>query len=137
MSSLQGELGAIDNPLRFRDQDYQALLKACLKSRSLFSDPTFTTDQKSIGMPVDPDPKKAIKWLRPKVGYDTQSGALILLCHPVSYDHILHIFFKGGFSCVGVYNLYLGLETYCALMTRKRLCQGASINPYRGKARIV
>ncbi|XP_046892320.1 calpain-12 [Hypomesus transpacificus] len=66
MSSLQGELGAIDNPLRFRDQDYQALLKACLKSRSLFSDPTFTTDQKSIGMPVDPDPKKAIKWLRPK-----------------------------------------------------------------------
>ena len=88
MSSLKGELGSIDNPLRFRDQDYDALLKACLKTRSLFFDPTFTTDQKSIGMPVDPDPKKAIKWLRPKVGYMRHSQVL-LFCYPASYYHIL------------------------------------------------
>lgn len=66
MSKLQGEVGSIDNPIRFRDQDYAALLKTCLKTRTLFSDPIFATDQQSIGMPADPDPNKAIKWLRPK-----------------------------------------------------------------------
>uniref|UniRef100_A0A7N5ZZD8 Calpain 12 n=1 Tax=Anabas testudineus TaxID=64144 RepID=A0A7N5ZZD8_ANATE len=60
-------LGSPENPVKFRDQDFKSLLKECLKSRVLFSDPTFPADQKSIGMPeLDLDPKKAIKWLRPK-----------------------------------------------------------------------
>uniref|UniRef100_A0A3Q1IPK4 Uncharacterized protein n=1 Tax=Anabas testudineus TaxID=64144 RepID=A0A3Q1IPK4_ANATE len=58
---------SFSNPVKFRDQDFKSLLKECLKSRVLFSDPTFPADQKSIGMPeLDLDPKKAIKWLRPK-----------------------------------------------------------------------
>uniref|UniRef100_A0A8C7H5A7 Calpain 12 n=1 Tax=Oncorhynchus kisutch TaxID=8019 RepID=A0A8C7H5A7_ONCKI len=58
--------GSIANPVQFRDQDYVALLDACVKSGLLFSDSTFAPDQSSIGMPTDPDPKKEIKWLRPK-----------------------------------------------------------------------
>uniref|UniRef100_A0A4W5P4D4 Calpain 12 n=1 Tax=Hucho hucho TaxID=62062 RepID=A0A4W5P4D4_9TELE len=58
--------GSIANPVKFRDQDYVALLDASVKSGSLFSDSTFAPDQSSIGMPTDPDPKKEIKWLRPK-----------------------------------------------------------------------
>ncbi|CAB1348557.1 unnamed protein product [Coregonus sp. 'balchen'] len=41
--------GSIANPVKFRDQDYVALLDACIKSGSLFSDSTFTPDQSSIG----------------------------------------------------------------------------------------
>lgn len=60
--------GSPENPVKFRDQDFKTLLKECLKSGALFSDPAFPADQKSIGMPeLDLDPKKAIKWLRPKV----------------------------------------------------------------------
>uniref|UniRef100_A0A6Q2ZM07 Calpain 12 n=1 Tax=Esox lucius TaxID=8010 RepID=A0A6Q2ZM07_ESOLU len=58
--------GSIANPIKFRDQDYATLRDAGVKSRSLFSDPTFAPDQSSIGLPLDPDPKKEIKWLRPK-----------------------------------------------------------------------
>lgn len=61
-------MGSTERPLKFRDQDFSTLLKECLKSGVLFSDPTFPADQKSIGMSeLDADPKKAIKWLRPKV----------------------------------------------------------------------
>ncbi|CDQ75144.1 unnamed protein product [Oncorhynchus mykiss] len=66
MESQQVTPGSIANPVKFGGQDYVALLDACVKSGSLFSDPTFTPDQSSIGMPTDPDPKKEIKWLRPK-----------------------------------------------------------------------
>uniref|UniRef100_A0A4W5JJB9 Calpain 12 n=1 Tax=Hucho hucho TaxID=62062 RepID=A0A4W5JJB9_9TELE len=66
METQRFATGSIDNPVKFRDQHYVALLAACVKSGSLFSDPTFTPDQSSIGMPTDPDPKKEIKWLRPK-----------------------------------------------------------------------
>ncbi|KAM9852831.1 calpain-12 [Aulostomus maculatus] len=59
-------LGSFENPIKFRDQDFKNLLEKCLKSGQLFSDPTFPADQKSIGMPEDPDPKKAVKWQRPK-----------------------------------------------------------------------
>ncbi|XP_054459980.1 calpain-12 [Anoplopoma fimbria] len=59
-------LGSIENPIKFRDQDFKTLLEGCLKSGELFADPTFAPDQKSIGMPEDPDPKRAIKWQRPK-----------------------------------------------------------------------
>ncbi|XP_044060003.1 calpain-12 [Siniperca chuatsi] len=59
-------LGSIENPIKFRDQDFETLLEKCLKSRELFADPVFPPEQKSIGMPDDPDPKKAIKWQRPK-----------------------------------------------------------------------
>ena len=55
--------------MKFRDQDFKTLLDEYLKSGSLFCDPTFAADQNSIQMPEDPDPNKAIKWLRPKVGY--------------------------------------------------------------------
>ncbi|KAM4627303.1 calpain-12 [Polymixia lowei] len=66
MSIEQAELGSIENPVKFRNQDFKTLQNECLKSGSLFSDPTFAADQNSIGMPEDPDPNKAIKWLRPK-----------------------------------------------------------------------
>nr|XP_023833856.1 calpain-8 [Salvelinus alpinus] len=66
METQQVATGSIANPVQFRDQDYVALLDACVKSGSLFSDSTFAPDQSSIGMPTDPDPKKEIKWLRPK-----------------------------------------------------------------------
>lgn len=59
-------LGSIENPIKFRDQDFKTLLEECLKSGELFADPTFPPEQKSIGMPEDPDPKRAIKWQRPK-----------------------------------------------------------------------
>ncbi|XP_078102229.1 calpain-12 [Sander vitreus] len=62
----KARLGSIENPIKFRDQDFQALLEKCLKSGQLFADPTFPPEQKSIGMPEDPNPKKAIKWQRPK-----------------------------------------------------------------------
>uniref|UniRef100_A0AAZ3RCH4 Calpain catalytic domain-containing protein n=1 Tax=Oncorhynchus tshawytscha TaxID=74940 RepID=A0AAZ3RCH4_ONCTS len=66
MEAQQVTPGSIANPVKFGGQDYVALLDACVKSGSLFSDPTFAPDQSSIGMPNDPDPKKEIKWLRPK-----------------------------------------------------------------------
>ncbi|KAM4742098.1 LOW QUALITY PROTEIN: calpain-12 [Anableps anableps] len=59
-------LGSIDNPVKFQNQDFDALLQECLKDGKLFSDPTFPAEQKSIGMPKDPNPKKEIKWKRPK-----------------------------------------------------------------------
>ncbi|XP_039987309.1 calpain-12 [Xiphias gladius] len=60
-------LGSVENPIKFGDQDFKTLLEECLKSGVLFSDPTFPGEQKSIGFPErDPDPKKAIKWQRPK-----------------------------------------------------------------------
>lgn len=61
-------LGSIENPVRFQDQDFAKLSEACLKSGQLFSDPAFPAEHRSIGIPEDPDPEKAIKWLRPKVG---------------------------------------------------------------------
>ncbi|XP_047449259.1 calpain-12 [Mugil cephalus] len=62
----EAPLGSIENPIKFQDQDYKTLLEECLKSGVLFSDPIFLAEQKSIGMPEDPDPKKAITWKRPK-----------------------------------------------------------------------
>lgn len=60
-------LGSIDNPTKFQNQDFDALLQECLKDKKLFADPTFPAEQKSIGMPKDPNPAKEIKWKRPKV----------------------------------------------------------------------
>ncbi|XP_027901650.1 calpain-12 isoform X2 [Xiphophorus couchianus] len=59
-------LGSIDNPAKFQNQDFDALLQECLKDKKLFADPTFPAEQKSIGMPKDPNPAKEIKWKRPK-----------------------------------------------------------------------
>uniref|UniRef100_A0A8C1T4X4 Calpain 12 n=1 Tax=Cyprinus carpio TaxID=7962 RepID=A0A8C1T4X4_CYPCA len=64
--TFMSELGSIDNPVKFKDQDYDALLQKCLKTAALFSDTVFAANQSSLGIPVDPDPKKAVKWLRPK-----------------------------------------------------------------------
>lgn len=68
-------LGSIENPVKFKDQDFKKILEACLKSGKLFSDPAFPAEQRSIGMPEDPDPEKAIKWLRPKVGSPAQRAS--------------------------------------------------------------
>uniref|UniRef100_A0A8C2ZXR3 Calpain 12 n=1 Tax=Cyclopterus lumpus TaxID=8103 RepID=A0A8C2ZXR3_CYCLU len=62
----EAPLGSIVNPIKFLDQDFKTLLETCLKSGKLFADPTFPPEQTSIGTPEDPDPKKAIKWQRPK-----------------------------------------------------------------------
>ncbi|XP_060929695.1 calpain-12 [Limanda limanda] len=59
-------LGSIENPIRFKDQDFRRLLEESLESGELFSDPVFPAEQESIGLPEDPDPVKAIKWQRPK-----------------------------------------------------------------------
>ncbi|KAL0972904.1 hypothetical protein UPYG_G00196260 [Umbra pygmaea] len=66
MDIQQDAPGSLANPIKFRDQDFAAHRAACLKSGSLFCDLTFAPDQSLIGMPADPDPKKEIKWLRPK-----------------------------------------------------------------------
>lgn len=63
----EAPLGSTENPIKFKDQDFETLQAECLKSGVLFSDPTFPAEQKSIGTPEDPDPKKAIQWKRPKV----------------------------------------------------------------------
>uniref|UniRef100_A0A8C9WBU4 Calpain 12 n=1 Tax=Scleropages formosus TaxID=113540 RepID=A0A8C9WBU4_SCLFO len=60
------EPGSAANPHKFRNQDYESLRDGCVKSGSLFSDPHFPADQRSIGMAPDADPKNAIRWLRPK-----------------------------------------------------------------------
>ncbi|TRY60020.1 hypothetical protein DNTS_034668, partial [Danionella cerebrum] len=65
-SEGMSDIGSIDNPVKFKDQDYDVLLQNCLKSAALFSDPLFQSNQSSLGVPPDPDPKKAVKWLRPK-----------------------------------------------------------------------
>ncbi|XP_051254142.1 calpain-12 [Dicentrarchus labrax] len=65
-SDKKAPLGSIENPIKFKDQDFKTLLEECLKSGKLFADSAFPAEQKSIGMPEDPDPKKAIKWQRPK-----------------------------------------------------------------------
>ncbi|XP_074535949.1 calpain-12 [Halichoeres trimaculatus] len=65
-SEKKAPLGSIENPIKLNDQDFKTLLEECLKSGEMFEDPTFPAEQKSIGMPEDPDPKKAIKWQRPK-----------------------------------------------------------------------
>ncbi|KAM6987956.1 LOW QUALITY PROTEIN: calpain-12 [Tautogolabrus adspersus] len=65
-SDKKAPLGSIENPIRFMDQDFQTILEECLKSGEMFVDPTFPAEQKSIGMREDADPKKAIKWQRPK-----------------------------------------------------------------------
>ncbi|KAM9733312.1 calpain-12 [Menidia menidia] len=59
-------LGSVENPIKFRGQDFKSLFEKCLQSGELFSDPTFEAEQASIGMPQDPDPKKAVAWKRPK-----------------------------------------------------------------------
>ncbi len=61
------ELGSIDNPVKFKDQDYDALLQKCLKICCSVLWHGVAANQSSLGIPVDPDPKKAVKWLRPKV----------------------------------------------------------------------
>uniref|UniRef100_UPI0037E8312C calpain-12 n=1 Tax=Semicossyphus pulcher TaxID=241346 RepID=UPI0037E8312C len=65
-SNKKAPLGSIENPIKFMDQDFKTILEECLKSGQLFCDSTFPAEQKSIGMPEDADPKKAIKWQRPK-----------------------------------------------------------------------
>lgn len=72
-------LGSIGNPVRFRGQNFKKLLEECLKSGKLFSDPTFPAEQASIGVPEDPDPKKEIKWQRPKVRQHSSRPALLLV----------------------------------------------------------
>lgn len=63
----EAPVGSIENPTKFRDQDFKTLLQQCLRSGELFADPAFPAEQKSIGMPEDPDPNKAVNWQRPKV----------------------------------------------------------------------
>ncbi|XP_054650690.1 calpain-12 isoform X2 [Dunckerocampus dactyliophorus] len=63
---MEAPSGSFKNPIRFQDQDFKTLLEKCLKSGEMFSDPFFPAEQKSIGMPEDDDPSKAIKWKRPK-----------------------------------------------------------------------
>ncbi|KAG7215575.1 hypothetical protein INR49_022101 [Caranx melampygus] len=63
----EAPLGSIENPIKFGGQDFKTLLEECLKSGVLFSDPTFPAEEKSIGVAQPhPDPKKEIKWQRPK-----------------------------------------------------------------------
>ncbi|XP_063067500.1 calpain-12 [Engraulis encrasicolus] len=66
MANSKFQLGSFENPVKFKEQDYCSLKDASLKSGSLFCDPTFPAEQKSIGMPEDPKPENAVEWLRPK-----------------------------------------------------------------------
>lgn len=82
----EAPLGSIENPIKFRDQDFKTLLEECLKSGRMFADPAFRAEQKSIGMPEDPDPKKAIKWQRPKVPQRTSVFTTVMFCMCVRYS---------------------------------------------------
>lgn len=75
MSDSASDPGFITNPKNFKNQVFASLRDEYLKSGKLFVDPSFTADQNSIGMPADPDPKMAIKWLRPKVSLCTRANA--------------------------------------------------------------
>ncbi|XP_056139610.1 calpain-12 [Lampris incognitus] len=66
MPIRKAELGSIENPIKFQDQDFDTLRDECLRAASLFCDPAFAADQDSIGVPGDPDPSKETKWRRPK-----------------------------------------------------------------------
>lgn len=65
--SMEAPVGSFENPIKFRDQDFETLLEECLKSGELFSDETFPAEQRSIRMPEVADPNKTIRWQRPKV----------------------------------------------------------------------
>lgn len=64
---MEAPVGSFENPIKFRDQDFETLLEECLKSGELFSDETFPAEQTSIRMPEVADPNKTIRWQRPKV----------------------------------------------------------------------
>ncbi|XP_077398165.1 calpain-12 [Festucalex cinctus] len=66
MESVKAPLGSFGNPIKFKDQDFNSLVEKCLKSGEMFSDVSFPAEHKSIGMPEDDEPAKAIKWKRPK-----------------------------------------------------------------------
>lgn len=84
-------LGSIENPNKFKDQDFKKILEACLKSGKLFSDPAFPAEQQSIGMPEDPDPEKAIQWLRPKVGSPERIPNFRTVRNSVSFTQVVTV----------------------------------------------
>lgn len=89
MSDSASDPGSITNPMKFKNQDFVSLRDECLQSGKLFVDPSFTADQNSIGMPADPDPKMAIKWLRPKVSICTFAHLHICTRYPTAYYILL------------------------------------------------
>ncbi|CAH2255980.1 calpain-13 isoform X1 [Pelobates cultripes] len=63
---LQRTVGTVDNPKRFRGQDFNSIRESCLSRRQLFEDDTFPASLTSIGQQLLPKDKLlSIKWKRP------------------------------------------------------------------------
>ncbi|XP_030073752.1 calpain-2 catalytic subunit isoform X2 [Microcaecilia unicolor] len=62
MANTLAEPGSRENPLKYRNQDYESLRSACLREKKLFEDPEFPASPQSVGVTQD----KTIIWLRPK-----------------------------------------------------------------------
>ncbi|XP_069810629.1 calpain-8-like [Dendropsophus ebraccatus] len=66
-SYISPKLGTLENPRKFRNQDYDMLRKRHLKRGDLFSDESFTANKKSIGWRQRTDfHLDAVIWKRPK-----------------------------------------------------------------------
>ncbi|KAM8945407.1 calpain-8-like [Pelodytes ibericus] len=67
MSSTASSLGTPSNPVKYLNQDFEALKAGCLASGTLFEDETFPPNSSSLGASYVTDPKKAkgVVWKRP------------------------------------------------------------------------
>ncbi|XP_029426985.1 calpain-1 catalytic subunit-like [Rhinatrema bivittatum] len=63
MANTLAEPGSRENPLHYKDQDFESLRSACLREKKLFEDPVFPADPQSL---TNNPPDKTITWLRPK-----------------------------------------------------------------------
>nr|XP_033811695.1 calpain-2 catalytic subunit-like isoform X2 [Geotrypetes seraphini] len=61
MANTIAEPGSRENPLKYRNQDYESLRSACLREKKLFEDPLFPASPQSLGITQD----KTVVWLRP------------------------------------------------------------------------
>ncbi|XP_069502416.1 calpain-11-like [Ambystoma mexicanum] len=66
MANTKAELGSREQPLRYRNQDYEALRSACLQEKRLFEDPEFPAEPESLGAFAIGAKASKITWLRPK-----------------------------------------------------------------------
>ncbi|KAM8945405.1 calpain-8-like [Pelodytes ibericus] len=67
MSSTASSLGTPSNPVKYLNQDFEALKAKCLASGTLFEDETFPASLSSLGASHVTDPQKAkgVVWKRP------------------------------------------------------------------------
>ncbi|XP_029448878.1 calpain-13-like isoform X2 [Rhinatrema bivittatum] len=63
---MQGKFGSLENPRKFKDQDFDYLREYCQRQRILFEDETFPAHISSIGPSLlSEDKLRSLKWKRP------------------------------------------------------------------------